>query len=143
VIDDSSKSTASTIKKSDTWTSFKMVQAAPVQAISKVFRKREALHKLLAEQILLANNRSYAPMKSRWITEVDGNVRRVMVPKKIKKWWVLLPNGKIQVSVYFKSRRLELEPGKNAIEINGKPELISTLEDIQRSIDLGDFDTLI
>ena len=138
--DHSKESGDNASSKSDIWTSFKMVQAAPVQSISKVFRKREELHKLVAEQILLANNRSYAPMKSRWITEVDGNVRRVMVPKKIKKWWMLLPNGKVQVSVYFKSKRLELENGKNAIEINVKSELVSTLESIQRSIDLGDFD---
>lgn len=141
--DHSKKSGNSAIAKSDEWTSFKMVQAVPEQSISKVFRKREALQALVAEQILLATNRTYAPMKSRWITEIDGNVRRVMVPKKIKKWWVELPNGKIQVSVYVKSKRLELEPGKNAIEINGLPELVSILESIQRTIDLGDFDSLI
>lgn len=82
-------------------------------------------------------------MKSRWITAPDGAVRRVVVPKKLKKWWVSLPNGKIEVSVYVKRKRLELEIGKNAIEIDGKSELLSTLESIQRSIDHGDFDTLI
>lgn len=141
--DHSKKNGNGDIAKSDTWTSFKMVQAVPEQSVSKVFRKREALHALVAEQILLAANRSYAPMKSRWITEIDGNVRRVMVPKKIKKWWVELPNGKIHVSVYVKSKRLELEPGNNAIEINELSELVSTLESIQQTIDLGDFDSLI
>ena len=129
--------------RSDEWISFNFVSAAPAQTISKVFRKRDALHKEVSEQILIASNPSYAPMKSRWITGIDGNVRRVMVPKKFKKWWVILPNGKIQVSVYWKRKRLELEPGKNAIEIEGKSELVSTFESVQRSIDHGDFDTLI
>ena len=63
--------------------------------------------------------------------------------KKSKKWWVSLPNGKIEVSVYVKRKRLELETGKDAIEIDGKSELVSTLESIQRSVDHGDFDSLI
>ena len=129
--------------RSKEWASFKLVPASPIQSISKVFRKRDDLHKEVAEQILMASNPSYVPMKSRWITAPDGAVRRVVVPKKLKKWWVSLPNGKIEVSVYVKRKRLELEIGKNAIEIDGKSELLSTLESIQRSIDHGDFDTLI
>ena len=130
-------------KRSDDWASFKFVAATPVQSISKVFRKRDALQKEVAEQILMASNPSYAPMKSRWITGIDGNVRRVMVQKKIRKWWLKLPNGKIEVAVYYKRKRLELEPGKDAIEIAGKSELIQTFESIQRSIEYGDFDSLI
>ena len=129
--------------RSKEWASFKLVPASPIQSISKVFRKRDDLHREVAEQILMASNPSYVPMKSRWITAPDGAVRRVVVPKKLKKWWVSLPNGKIEVSVYVKRKRLELEIGKNAIEIDGKSELLSTLESIQRSIDHGDFDTLI
>ena len=131
------------ITRSKEWASFKLVPASPIQSISKVFRKRDDLHREVAEQILMASNPSYVPMKSRWITAPDGAVRRVVVPKKLKKWWVSLPNGKIEVSVYVKRKRLELEIGKNAIEIDGKSELLSTLESIQRSIDHGDFDTLI
>ena len=137
------KNNVKKINRSDEWTSFKLVSAAPVQTIGKIFRKRDALHKEVSEQILMASNPSYAPMKSRWITGIDGNVRRVMVPKKLKKWWVILPNGKIQVSVYWKRKRLEFEPGKDAIEIGGKSELVATFESVQRSIDHGDFDTLI
>lgn len=131
------------ITRSKEWASFKLVPASPIQSISKVFRKRDDLHREVAEQILMASNPSYVPMKSRWITAPDGAVRRVVVPKKLKKWWVSLPNGKIEVSVYVKRKRLELEIGKNAIEIDGKSELLNTLESIQRSIDHGDFDTLI
>ena len=131
------------ITRSKEWASFKLVPASPIQSISKVFRKRDDLHREVAEQILMASNPSYVPMKSRWITAPDGAVRRVVVPKKLKKWWVSLPNGKIEVSVYVKRKRLELEIGKIAIEIDGKSELLSTLESIQRSIDHGDFDTLI
>jgi hypothetical protein len=37
---------------------------------------------------------------------------------------------------------LELEPGKNAIEIEGIAELIPTLKLVYQSIELGDFDDL-
>ena len=72
-----------------------------------------------------------------------GNVRKVMVPTKFKKWWILLPDGKLQIAVYWKSKQLEFEDGKNAIEIESTVELIPTLERIKKSIDLGDFDIFI
>ena len=66
---------------------------------------------------MMATNRSYAPMKSKWITEVDGNVRRVAVPVSSKNGGAIV-RRKIQICVYHRGKMLELAPGKNAIEIN-------------------------
>ena len=130
-------------ERSKNWSSFKFVESVTAQSVSKIFRKREALHKLVAEQIYMADNPSFVPTKSKWVTGIDGNVRQVMVPKKIKKWWVLLPDGKLQIAVYWKSKQLEFEAGKNAIEVNSIDGLVPTLESIKQSIDLGDFDIFI
>ena len=130
-------------ERSENWSSFKFVESVTAQSVSKILRKRETLHKLVSEQIYMANNPSFVPTKSKWITGIDGNVRQVMVPKKIKKWWVLLPDGKLQVAVYWKSKQLEFEEGKNAIEVNSIDGLVPTLESIKYSIDLGDFDIFI
>ena len=104
--------------------------------------KRDQIKTKLTEQILLATDRSYVPTKNKWITEVDGHVRRISVPVKVRRWWSEVEGGKIQVSVYYKGKPLELEAGKNAIEINSPNELVPTLRLLQKSIDLGDFDVL-
>jgi len=97
----------------------------------------------VAEQIYMASNPSFVPTKSKWVTGIDGNIRQVMVPKKLKKWWVLLPDGKLQIAVYWKSKQLEFEEGKDAIEVESIDELVPTLESIKQSIDLGDLDIFI
>ena len=130
-------------ERSENWSSFKFVESVTAQSVNKIFRKREMLHKLVADQIYMADNPSYVPTKSKWVTGIDGNVRKVMVPTKFKKWWILLPDGKLQIAVYWKSKQLEFEDGKNAIEIESTVELIPTLERIKKSIDLGDFDIFI
>ena len=130
-------------ERSENWSSFKFVESVSTQIVSKILRKREALHKLVAEQIYMASNPSFDPTKSKWVTGIDGNIRQVMVPKKLKKWWVLLPDGKLQIAVYWKSKQLEFEEGKDAIEVESLDELVPTLEGIKQSIDLGDFDIFI
>lgn len=130
-------------ERSENWSSFKFVESVTAQSVSKILRKRETLRKLVDEQIYMANNLSFVPTKSKWITGIDGNVRRVLVPKKTKKWWVLLPDGKLQLAVYWKSKQLEFDEGKTAIEVNSIDELVPTLERVKYSIDLGDFDIFI
>ena len=129
--------------KSDIWSSFRLVSAYPEKEIKKILKKRTVLREALAEQILMATNRSYTPMKTKWITEADGNVRRVAVPLAIKKWWRQNPDGKIQICVYYRGKVLDLAPRKNAIEINSLAELLPTLNLINASIDLGDFDEFL
>ena len=116
---------------SENWSSFKFLESITAQSVSKIFRKREPLRKLVAEQIYMTNNPSFVPTKSKWTTGVDGNVRQVMVPKKIKKWWVLLPDGKLQLAIFWKSKKLEFGKGKNAIEVDSLYELVPTLERIK------------
>ena len=129
--------------KSDIWTSLRLVSLFPETQLKKIMKKRESLKDQLSEQILMATNRSYSPMKYRWLTETDGHVRRVAVPTKLKKWWREIPTGKLQLCIYVRGKALELEVGKNAIEIDTYSDLIPTLQLIQQAVDLGDFDELL
>ena len=137
------KHSANEIAKSHIWAAFDIVSVFPTPELKRIIRKRKSLLDALSEQILMATTRNYTPSKTKWITEPDGNIRRVLVPIQIKKWWKQIPNGKLHICVYFKGKPIELMPGKNAIEIKGHSELIPTLQLVQKSIELGDFDDLI
>ena len=138
-----SKDSIDTKSKSDIWTSLTLVALIPETQLKKIIKKRETLKDQISEQILMATNRSYSPMKYKWITENDGNVRRVAIPIKMKKWWSEIPNGKFQLCIYVRGKALELEVGKHAIEIERYSQLVPTLQIIQEAVDLGDFDELI
>ena len=131
------------IVKSHVWAEFNIVSVFPTLELKRIMKKRQSLLDAVSEQILMATNRTYTPTKTKWVTEPDGNVRRVLVPIQIRRWWKQIPNGKIHICVYFKGRPTELIPGKSAIEINAHSDLIPTLQLIHKSIELGDFDDLI
>jgi len=129
--------------KSDAWAALNIVSVFPTTELKRIMKKRQSLLNAVSEQILMATTRSYSPTKTKWITEADGNVRRVQVPVQLKRWWKQIPNGKLHICIYSKGKALELEPGKNAIQIEGYSELIPTLKLVHKSIELGDFDDLI
>ena len=129
--------------KSDIWNSLKFVRKIPNSQIKSAMKKRDQLKTKLSEQILMATDRSYVPTKNKWITEVDGHVRRVALPVKVRRWWSEVDGGKLQISLFYKGKPLELEPGKDAVEVSCPNDLIPTLRLLQKSIDLGDFDNLL
>ena len=137
------KQSVNRITKSDAWAALKIVSVFPTHELKRIMKKRQSLLDAVSEQILMATTRSYCPTKTKWITEADGNVRRVQVPIQLKKWWKQIPNGKLHICIYVRGKPMDLEPGKNAIEIEGCSELIPTLKLIYKSIELGDFDDLI
>ena len=129
--------------KSDIWNSLKFVRKIPNSQIKSAMKKRDQLKTKLSEQILMATDRSYVPAKNKWITEVDGHVRRVALPVKVRRWWSEIDGGKLQISLFYKGKPLELEPGKDAVEVSCPNDLIPTFRLLQKSIDLGDFDSLL
>ena len=137
-----SRKSVSETAKSDAWAALNIVSVYPTSELRRIMKKRQSLLDAVSEQILMATTRSYTPTKSKWITEADGNVRRVQVPIQLKKWWTQIPNVKLHLCVFSKGKPLELEPGKTAIEIDGIAELIPTLKLVHQSIELGDFDDL-
>ena len=129
--------------KSGIYESFDFVAREPEKYIIAMRRKREAIVKDIDQQIEMATNRTFRPVKYKWQSDFNGNIRQIAVPIKVKKWWTEMLDGKVQISVYYKGKALEFRQGLNAIQIDSIRELAPTFELMQVSINLGDFDDLL
>jgi hypothetical protein len=70
-------------------------------------------------------------------------VKRVTVPTKTKRWWQQLPSGRYQIVIKYRGKMLELEAGKEAIEVADWNDLVPTFQRVTTSIDHGDFDLFL
>ena len=105
-------------------------------------RRRKLIAKL-DEQIQLATNVDFAPTKHKWITDDDGNQKKVEVAKRVKRWWTVSVDGKINLVVRYGNKLLEFAKGKNAIELAIEAEVADTLRKIREAAKLGELDGLI
>ena len=129
--------------KSEIFESFDFVIREPDSHISATLAKREKILKGLDEQIKIASNRSYQPVKYKWLADINGNIKRTAIPVKVKKWWVELLDGSVQISVYYKGKPIYMKDGRDAIQIDSLKELVAHLELLRASVNLGDFDDLL
>ncbi|MCK2148749.1 hypothetical protein MYE70_06675 [Marinobacter alexandrii] len=65
-------------------------------------RRRKLVAKI-EEQLLLASDSDYAPTKTKWVTDSDGNQTKVEVSKRVKKWWAKTGDGKVNLVVRYGS----------------------------------------
>ena len=105
-------------------------------------RRRKLIAKL-DEQIQLATNVDFTPTKHKWITDDDGNQKKVEVAKRVKRWWTVSVDGKINLVVRYGNKLLEFAKGKNAIELAIEAEVADTLRKIREAVKLGELDGLI
>ena len=90
----------------------------PLQNINPIAVRRRKLMAKIDEQIQLATNKDYTPTQHKWVTDEDGSQRKVEVAKRVKRWWTVSVNGKINLAVCYGSKPLEFAKGKNAIELS-------------------------
>lgn len=105
-------------------------------------RRRKLIAKI-EEQIQLAKDPSYSPTKHKWITDGDGNQRKLEVPKRLKRWWVQSSDGKINLVIRYGSKPLEFTKGKNAIELNSEAEVLEVLAQMKEAADNGELDAIL
>ena len=105
-------------------------------------RRRKLIAKL-DEQIQLATHVDFTPTKHKWITDDDGNQKKVEVAKRVKRWWTVGVDGKINLVVRYGNKLLEFAKGKNAIELAIEAEVADTLRKIREAVKLGELDGLI
>jgi hypothetical protein len=67
----------------------------------------------------------------------------VETTKRVKEWFWTTPTNKINLSVRYGSKTLELAKGKNAIELGTQDELIETLALLQQVVIGGELDEAI
>ena len=75
--------------------------------------------------------------------DVDGDRRRVELPKKLKAWWFTDEDGKIYLNVKYGSKIIEFAKGKTAIEVGNLSDLLHTLEILKAAVKAGELDSQI
>ena len=94
-------------------------------------------------KIQLAANKDYTPTQHKWVTDEHCNQRKVVVAKRVKRWWTASVDGKIKLVVRYGSKSLEFSKGKNAIELGSEAEVADVLAKVRQAAELGELDTLI
>ena len=105
--------------------------------------RRRKLIAQIDEQLQLTSDKDYTPTQHKWITDADGNQKKVEVAKRVKRWWTASVDGKINLVVRYGSKPLEFAKGKNAIELASEGEVADTLRKVREAAELGELDALI
>jgi hypothetical protein len=118
------------------------------RTVSPIVHRRNKLIAKIAEQIELIkaqkDGRLYAPKKLKTFTNVDtGERRTIETTKRVREWFWTSDSGKINFSVRYGSKVIELAKGKNAVEVANTDELISTLAMIKEAVTAGELDEAI
>jgi len=122
--------------------SLKLVSYSPNNNTVEVTRRRKLVAKI-DEQLALAANADYKPTKIKRVKDADGNVEKVEVAKRIKRWWSATTDGKVNLTIRYGSKPIEFAKGKNAIELDSEEQVATTLLKVKDAVQVGEFDALI
>ena len=126
----------------------KLVASKKSRSLSPIQQRRNKLAAKIYEQWELCTARQagavYAPRRLRTITNPQtGERTTVETVKRVKEWFWIGESGKINLSVRYGSKTLELAKGKNAIELATGDELVSVLEKLKTAVLAGELDAQI
>jgi hypothetical protein len=125
----------------------KLVSSKRERNLSPILLRRQKLASKIEEQIELArcqkNGTLYAPKRLKTVTNESGERIVIETTKRVKEWFWKTPNNKINLSIRYGSKTLELAKGKNAIELGSQDELIETLALLQQVVIGGELDEAI
>ena len=123
--------------------SLKLVSFSPVNNNTVEATRRRKLIAKIEEQLVFAANADYQPTKIKRIKDAEGNVEKVEVAKRVKRWWSATADGKINLTVRYGSKPIEFAKGKNAIELDSEEHVAATLLKVKEAVQAGEFDKLI
>lgn len=126
----------------------KLINSKRSYTVNPVVHRRNKLISKIAEQIELAtaqrDGRLYAPKKLKTVINNEtGERRTIETTKRVKEWFWYGDSGKINFSVRYGSKVIELARGKNAVEVANTDELVGTLMLIKDAITAGELDDAI
>ena len=125
----------------------KLVSSKRERNLSPIIVRRNKLAAKIEEQLQLATaqkeGRLYAPKRIKNVTNAEGERVAVETTKRVKEWYWTTPSNKINLSVRYGSKTLELSKGKNAIELSSGEELLSTLSMLKDAVIAGELDDVI
>lgn len=123
--------------------SLKLVSYSPANSNTTEATRRRKLVAKIEEQLALAANADYQPTTIKRVKDAEGNVEKVEVAKRIKRWWSATADGKINLTVRYGSKPIEFTKGKNAIELANEEQVAATLLKVKEAVQAGEFDKLI
>lgn len=123
--------------------SHKLTLFKPTNRNNSFLKRRRKIIAKIDEQILLATDSNYKPTKIKWVHNEDGTERKLEIPKRVRRWWCEQQGGTILLTIRYGNKVIEIEEGKNAIELSSKAELEPTLQSIKQAVDNGEFDKLL
>ena len=123
--------------------SLKLSPYNPTNRNNSFLKRRRKLIAKIDEQILIATDSNYKPTKIKWVQNEDGTERKLEIPKRLRRWWCEQQGGTILLTIRYGNKVIEIEEGKNAIELSSKAELEPTLQSIKRAVDNGEFDVIL
>ena len=123
--------------------SHKLTLFKPTNRNNSFLKRRRKLIAKINEQIVLATDSNYKPTKTKWVQNEDGTERKLEIPKRVRRWWTEHLGGTVMLTIRYGNKIVELEKGKNAIELSSKAELEPTLQRIKKAVDEGEFDRLL
>jgi hypothetical protein len=79
------------------------------------------------------------------LNKVTGERRTVETVKRIREWWHVSENGKINLVCKYGSKKITFDAkgSKNAIEVASSEELMAALESLKLAVEQGELDTQI
>ena len=123
--------------------SHKLTLFKPTNRNNSFLKRRRKIIAKIDEQILLGTDSNYKLTKIKWVRNEDGIERKLEIPKRLRRWWCEQQAGTILLTIRYGNKVIELEKGKNAIELSSKAELEPTLQSIKKAVDNGEFDVLL
>lgn len=127
----------------------KLVTSKKHSTLSPIVHRRNKLCTKIHEQIELCeaqkSGQTYAPKKLKtFINRQTGERMTAEVVKRVKEWFWIGVNGKINLSIKYGSKTLALnKKGANAIELSTGDELINTLKSLKIAVINGELDEAI
>src|SRR6056300_429248 len=107
----------------------------------KIQRRKKLIAKI-DEQIQLATDPNFQPMKTKWIKDEYGSDQKVTVPKRVKRWWNENLDGTVVLTIRYGSKPLEFAKGKARIAVEDDDAVVPALEQIKAGVTAGDLDSL-
>ena len=122
---------------------FTLVEFSPQKNRNSLLKRRESICEKLSEQISLAKDPNYRALNYKWVTGVDGEVKKSKVYKKIKPWWYEDDNGNLILSIQYRGRPIDLTPEYNGILFASSKQLVDALVKIKIEFEKGKLDQLL
>jgi hypothetical protein len=126
----------------------KLVTAKRERITNPVILRRNKLVFKIQEQIEIANAKLngtlFTSKRIKKVKKDNGEIIDLETTKRVKEWFWETDSNKINLSIRYGSKTLVLNnKGANCIEINGKEELVTTLNLIKESVVNGELDEAI